>query len=137
MISNIPEQNFVTVSPDGTLSFHIANIQEAKLAIKQLKIKKKEISLAKKQIIVNQRMIRAEYTDSTRRQGSMMRGGKGFGSFVRSIQRTQRSVAKIELANKLAPLEKEIYQYESILSAIDQGILKLETYILENSNGQI
>jgi len=134
MNNSLSDPKYLTFSPDDSLEIHVNNINEAKIALKQLKIKKKEISLEKKQIILQQRAIRAEYTDATRRQGSMMRGGKGFGSFVRSIQTMQRNSAKIALANKIAPLEREKFRYDALLSAIDQGIIKIESYIVQNTN---
>ena len=108
MLDNYSKPNFITFTPEGILHIHASNIEEAKIAIKQLKIKKKEITLAKKQVLINQRIIRAEYTDATRRRGTMLQGGKGLGTFVRSVQRIQRNSVKVDLANKLAPLEKEI-----------------------------
>jgi hypothetical protein len=134
MDNSLQEQNYVTILPNGNLEIRVNNITEAKIALKQLKLKKREISLEKKQITLSQKAIRSEYTDATRRQGPMMRGGKGFGSFIRSAQTIQRNSAKIALGNKLAPLEKEKFRYDAILSAIDQGILKIEAYIIQNTN---
>jgi hypothetical protein len=133
MIDNSSESEYVVLTSDGHLSVQANNIQEAKIAIKQLKIKKKEYSLAKKEIVLQQQLIKAEFTDKNRRQGAMMRGGGGIGKFVRTIQNVQRDTNKIDLANKLAPLEKQKFHIDAILSIIDQGVLKLESYLLENS----
>ena len=124
--------DYFTLSPEGELQIRVQNVREAKLAIKQLKIKKKELALAKKQIVMNQKIIRAEYTEARRRQGPMMRGGKTFGSIIRSVQSAQRYGAKVDLANKLAPLDREKFRIEAIISTLEQGILNIESYIMEN-----
>jgi len=133
MLDNYSEPQFVTMSQDGKLSIQAKNVQEAKIALKQLKAMKKGIALAKKEIVTKQQIIRAEYTDKNRRQAPMMRGGKGLGGIIRTVQRAERESAKINLANNLAPLEKEKFRLEALLSTIEQGILKIETYIIENS----
>lgn len=83
------------------------SVIEAKAAIKELKLKKKEYALVKKEITQQQKLIRAEYTDKVRRQGSKVRGGGHLGSFVRSLQTYNRDSNRRALADRLAPLEQQ------------------------------
>ena len=108
---------------------------EGKIALKELKLKRKEYSLLKRQINEREREIRAQYTDQTRRQGSMMRGGGGFGKFIRGIESISRDSQRANLAKALAPLEKQKSQVDSMLQTFDSVILQVETHILKLEQG--
>jgi hypothetical protein len=45
-------------------------VAEAKIAIKELKLRKKEYALVKREISQHQKQIQAEYTDKVRQRGS-------------------------------------------------------------------
>jgi len=126
-------QSFVEISTDGTIRIRADSVAEAKIAIKELKLKKKELGITKREITNQQQQIRASYTEDTRKQGSKFRGGGGIGKFVRSVQTASRDAARANLANQLAPLDKQKNQIDSILNAIDRAILQVEAYILKNS----
>lgn len=117
----------------STIHLNIYSVAEAKLAIKELKIKKKEVALAKKEVVLRQQAIRADYTDNSRRKGSMMQGGGKFGRLVRGVQRASRDADKQKLANQLRPLEEQKAHWDAMLSALDSAILKVEAYLVENT----
>jgi len=130
----LPNQNdFVTISSDGRINISVKSLPEAKLAIKALKLKKKEYALVKRELTQQQKMIRAEYTDKVRQQGSKVRGGGSLSRFVRTVQTANRDADRRALAQQLAPLEKQKNAVDAGITAIDQAILQLEKYIVENS----
>ena len=111
----------------------VSSPTEAKLALKQLKLKKKEFALLKRQITESERAIRAQYTDEVRRRGSKFQGSGGIGRFVRLVQTASRDAARHRLANQLAPFEQQKRSVEAIRAAIDEMILKVEEKILRDS----
>jgi DNA repair exonuclease SbcCD ATPase subunit len=117
---------------DGQLRLRVTSIAEAKLAIKELKIKKKELGLLKREINAQQRELRATHTHNVRTQGPMMRGGGGFGKFIRAVQTASRHSDRSNLARSLAPLESEKLRIEKDISGFDSLILQLESYIIQN-----
>ncbi|MCU0534324.1 MAG: hypothetical protein MUD14_10570 [Hydrococcus sp. Prado102] len=125
--------SLVTITRTGEIYMIVKSVIDAKAAIKELKLKKREYALVKKEITQQQKLIRAEYTDQVRRQGSKMRGGGQLGSLVRSIQTYNRNSNRRELADQLAPLEQQKNVVETVIHAIEQEILHLERYILEHS----
>jgi hypothetical protein len=79
-----------------------------------------------------QQAIRADYTDHLRRQESKVRGGRGFGRFVRGVQTAQRDSARRDLAKKLEALEKNRRQVDAMIAAVDKGVVQIESYLLKN-----
>lgn len=128
-------QSYVTISSRGEIRVTADSVPEAKLAIKELKLKKKALLLAKRQLMDQERAIRASYTDKIRRQGSKFQGPGiwGQGRFVRAAQTVARDKARKDLAKQLAPLEEERQRLEAMVAAVDQAILKVESYIIKNS----
>jgi hypothetical protein len=122
----------VTVDRNG-VRLNIGSVAEAKQALKELKLKKKELSLLRKQVVAQQQALRAEHTDKVRTQGSMLRGGGGLGKFIRNVQRASRDADKRQLANALRPLEMQKQSLDSLITAVEQAILKVEAYIVQNS----
>jgi len=130
----LPNQNsFVKITDDGELSISARSVAEAKIAIKELKLKKKEYALVKREISQQQKQIRAEYTDQVRQRGSKFRGGGSVGRLVRTVQTINRDADRRSLAQELAPLEQQKNAVEAVITAIDQKILQVERFIVENS----
>jgi hypothetical protein len=130
----LPNQSsFVTIINNSELHVSARSIAEARIAIKELKLKKKEYTLIKREISQNQKQIRAEYTDQVRQRGSKFRGGGSIGSFVRTVQTINRDSQRRTLAQELAPLEQQKNAIESIINKIDQMILQVEKLIIKNS----
>jgi hypothetical protein len=128
-LSKVISTSFVQIDGD-TVRCAVNNLAEAKVAMKELKLKKKEFRIRKREIVAQQREIRAAYTHDVRNRGSMLRGGGGFGRFIRAFQTASRDSKRAGLANDLAPLEREKLRIETMIGAIDSLALKLEAYIL-------
>lgn len=130
----LPNQNsFVSITDDGELRVSARSVAEAKIAIKELKLKKKEYALVKREISQNQKQIRAEYTEQVRQRGSKFRGGGSIGRIVRTVQTINRDADRRTLAQQLAPLEQQKNVVDAMINAIDQTILQVERFIVENS----
>jgi len=130
----LPDQNnFVTFLNDGRINILVQSFAEAKIAIKALKLKKKECALEKRELSQQQKIIRAEYTDKIRQQGSKVRGGGSIGRLVRTVQTINRDADRRTLAQRLAPLEEQKNAVDETILAIDQAILQLEKYIIQSS----
>jgi hypothetical protein len=130
----LPNQNsFVTIADNGELRVSARTVAEAKIAIKELKLKKKEYALVKREISQQQKQIRADYTDQVRQRGSKLRGGGSIGRLVRTVQTVNRDADRRNLAQQLAPLEQQKNTVDGIINAIDQTILQVEKFIIENS----
>lgn len=130
---SLNQNSFVTITENGELHISAQSVAEAKLVIKELKLKKKEYALVKREISQSQKQIRADYTDRVRQRGSKFRGGGSIGRFVRTVQTINRDADRRTLAQELAPLEQQKNGVEGIINAIDQAILQVEKFILENS----
>jgi hypothetical protein len=126
-------QSLVEISQSGEISVRANSVPQAKLALKELKLKKKELSLLKKQVTEQERQIRATYTDEVRRRGSKFHGGGSIGRFIRLAQTASRDSARANLAQQLAPFEEQKRKIEAMRSAIEQLILQVEAFILNNS----
>jgi hypothetical protein len=122
------------VNFDGSrISLSVNNVAEAKLAIKELRLIKKEMQIDKKRLAEDIKVIRFEYSQSVKSRGPMMRGGGGFGRFVRGFQTLSRSGDRHSLASKLQPLETQKTSIDSNINQIDGAILQLERYVHENA----
>lgn len=106
---------------------------EAKLAIKELKLKKKEFGLLKREITSQQKEIRAEHSHEVATRGSKMRGGGGFGKFVRAIQTISRDSKRANVANSISPLEQRKQEIETVIHSIDSAIVQVEAYLLKHA----
>ncbi|WP_373526720.1 hypothetical protein [Nostoc sp.] len=98
--------NFVSIDDDGKFHISVESVQDAKIAIKELKLKKKEYALVKREISQQQKVIRAKYTENVRQRGSKIRGGGGLGQLIRTVQTSNRDADRRALAQELAPLEQ-------------------------------
>jgi hypothetical protein len=123
----------VVFSNSGDVRVTVRSVDDAKLALKELKLKKKELAIEKREVTSRQQGIRADYTDSRRRQGSMLRGGRSFGRFVRGVQQFQRDAVRRDLARQLAPLEQARAKLDARIAAVDKAILQVESYIVQNT----
>lgn len=126
---NLLPATFVQIDGD-TVRYNVNNLAEAKIALKELKLKKKEFGVIKRDIAARQKAIRASYTHEVRNRGSMVRGGGGLGKFIRHFQTASRDSRRSQLANELAPFEIEKQKIEGMIGAIESLIVQLEVHIL-------
>lgn len=120
------------VSIDGSsIRLNVANPAEAKVALKELKLKKKEYGLLKREIALQQKEVRSAYTNEVATRGSRFMGGGGLGRFVRAVQTISRDSKRAEVANRIAPLEQRSMEIEAVIHAIDSTILQVEAYLLK------
>ena len=112
------------------VSVNATSLPEAKLALKELRLKKKEFGIQKKLILARQQEIRASYTEEVRTRGSIVRGGGGIGKFLRLVQTISRDSKRSRLAVDLAPLEREKQEVENMIHTIDRVILQVEAQLL-------
>jgi hypothetical protein len=115
------------------ITVNVNSVDEAKLALKELKLKKKEFGLLKRSITEKQKEIRADYTGDVRSRGSMMRGGGGLGKLVRVMQSASRDARRAQLARNLEPLEAKKQEIEAMIRAIDSAILQVEAALLKHN----
>ncbi|MEH2459910.1 hypothetical protein [Nostoc sp.] len=127
------KSSFVTINGDSKSHISVQSLTEAKIAIKELKLKKKEYAFVKREISQQQKIIRAEYTDKVRQRGSKVRGGGTIARFARTFQTINRDADRSVLAQRLAPLEQQKNAVDGMINEIDQKILQIERYIIENS----
>ena len=126
---NLAPTTFVHIDGD-TIRYDVSNLAEAKIALKELKLKKKEFTLQKRALAARQKEIRDAYTHEVRTRGSMLRGGGAFGRVVRAFQTLSRNSKRAGLARDLAPHENEKQRIDGMLGAVDALIIKLEAHIL-------
>jgi hypothetical protein len=117
---------------DDNVSCQVSSVPEAKLAIKELKLLKKGFALQKKEVATNIQTVRFDYSQEVRGRGSVVRGGGGFGRFIRAFQISSRDNKRSNLADALQPLEGEKNRLDGLMHGIDELVVKLEIYIHTN-----
>lgn len=122
----------VIFKPNGDITVETNTVTEAKLAIKQLKLKKKEWAIAKKEVATEMAQLRAARQLELARQGSMMRGGGKIGKVVREVEHASRDAARRRYANALAPLEQRKALIERQMLKIDNVIALIEARLLQH-----
>ncbi|HXI18813.1 MAG TPA: hypothetical protein VNM48_20805 [Chloroflexota bacterium] len=127
------ESGLVNFEPDGSINLHAKNVEQAKLALKELKLRKKELAIMKKEAAAEAREIRAAATDKNLRRGPAMRGGGSFGRFLRGMDASGRAGDRQTLAKNLAPHEAQRARIDQMLLAVDKAVIQVETYIVKNS----
>ena len=118
---------------NGDVKLDIKSVPDAKLALKQLRLRKRELGAAKKVVMEEQRQIRAGYTEKVRERGSKFGGGGGVGRFVRAVQSASRDADRKQLAKNLEPYEEQRSRLEAAMNVIDRAILQVENYIAQSS----
>jgi hypothetical protein len=121
----------VTFLDDGGIHLNVGSVEEAKLAIKQLKLRKKEYANLKRAVNQELAQLNAARRQQTARQGSMVRGGGNLGQTVRAFQRVSRDADRRQHAANLAPLEARKAAIDAAMLNIDQAVTAVEGYILE------
>ena len=105
---------------------------EAKLVVRELKMKKKDVQLQKKEISSEIAQMRAHHRASMAAATSPVRVGGTVGKMMRGMERVNKVTARNGLENRVVPLEQQKFQLDKNITAIDDCLLKLERFILEN-----
>jgi hypothetical protein len=126
------ESGLVFFKSDGGILSSAKVASEAKLAIKEIRLRKKEFQLYKKGVAAEMAELRAERRLKVAKQGSMMRGGGEFGKIVRSMERISRDSARARHASQLSPLEHKKAIIDERIAILDSAILQLERLALNN-----
>jgi hypothetical protein len=124
----------VQFTDDGQIRVSANSVAEAKLAIKELRLRKKAVGLEKRQVTQAITALNAERRRQTANQGSMMRGGGNLGKFTRGMQSMGRDAERRNHAARLQPYEQEKARLDRYTLGIDQMINQLEAYILQNTD---
>lgn len=119
--------------PDGGFKYSASSVAEAKVVLRELRLKKKEVALAKREVTAKQREVRSQYTGYVRRRGSKLIGGGGVGHFIRALQTVDRDAKRRDLAQALEPLQQEADRLDRLIAALDQALLNLEGYVLREA----
>jgi hypothetical protein len=135
---SIPEQDWqgsvLLFTDDGSIAFRGNSVADAKLAIKQLRLRKKAVGLEKREVTQAITAINAERRMQTANQGSMVRGRGGVAQTMRAFQSISRDADKRNHAARLQPYQQEKARLDEYTLTIDQMITKLEAYILQHSD---
>lgn len=127
------------VSPSGLIAIQsdemrtkIATPAEGKLAIKELRLLKKQLGLQKREVNAELQALRTQYSQSTKRRGSSVRGGGSVGRFFRSMDQLSRDSQRSTHANALDPYLAQRARIDERIGAVDQMIIKIEAVLLQN-----
>ena len=123
----------IYLKSDGSITLSIESVDQAKIGIKALKLEKKELNARKKQIGMEIKALRVQRSEKVAAQGSMVRGGGNIGKYARAMQRAGRDNDRRQHASALAPHEREKMVIDMFITNIDQAIVHLERYILQQS----
>jgi hypothetical protein len=112
----------------------VSSVGDAKLAIKQLKLRKKEIANVKRGAQQAINAITAERRDQLARQGRMTRGGGGLGRAIRTFEGLQRDRDKAAHERRLDPFQRQKAALDAHALDVDKVIVQLESYINEQGS---
>src|SRR5215211_7659624 len=106
-LSKDSQGDLVQFTDDGQIRVRATSVAEAKLAIKQLRLRKKAVGLEKREVTQAITAINAERRMQTANQGRMMRGGGNLGQLTRTFQGISRDMDKSRHAARLQPYQQE------------------------------
>ena len=124
----------VTLLDDGTVRMKWDSVDEAKLAIKQLRLKKRELNIQKRSVNAEMKELRLERREQVAQQGSKMRGGGKFGQFVRASQTAGRDHDRRQHVARLAPYEQAKADIDRQITNVDMIIARIEQTLLEQQD---
>src|SRR5215211_2991644 len=119
-LSKDSQGDLVQFTDDGQIRVSANSVAEAKLAIKQLRLRKKAVGLEKREVTQAITALNAERRRQTANQGSMMRGGGNVGKFTRSMQSISRDADKRNHAARLHPFQQEKARLDEYILNIDR-----------------
>jgi len=102
------------------------SVEDAKLCIKELKLKKKDFALQKKEVAAEIAQIR----DKNRSTKVASRAVKGSG-FLATMVKTSNTIGAINVDGKVRALETKKASIDETINQFDRAIMGLERYILD------
>ena len=121
-------------SPEGQIiGCRAESVPDAKLCIKALKLKKKDLQGQKKEVAAQIAQVRANHRSAKIQMGPAMRGSGFLANVSRTVQRTAKHSAAVSVDNTVRELESKKSVFDQGITQVDNAILQLERYVLENS----
>ncbi len=127
MAEVVEDYGLVKFQRDGSVQWDVNTTAEAKLAIKQLRLKKKELAAEKREIASEMAGVRAEYRTKAAGRLYMGRGGGTTGQIIRAGVRAKRRGERMAVEQSVVPLEQEKGQLDARMLVIDRAIAQIET----------
>jgi hypothetical protein len=122
----VEDYGVVKFRRSGSVWYDVNSAAEAKLAIKQLRLKKKELTAEKREISSDIAEIRAEYRTKAAGRIYMGRGGGKSGAMMRAGVRAKRRGERLQVEADVVPLEREKAQLDARMLVIDRAIAQIE-----------
>jgi len=114
---------------DGRIEVRCETRAEAKLAIREVKLKKKELQLARRDVVQEIRAVRADYRSSVAGRHSTVGLGRGTGGrLMRAGIQGKRRYERMAADNEVTELEARRNSFDDALLEVDGLILTLENY---------
>jgi hypothetical protein len=127
MAEVVEDYGLVKFTRDGSVQWQVSTTAEAKLAIKQLRLKKKELTAQKREIAADVSAVRAEYRTKAAGRLYMGRGGGTAGQMIRAGVRAKRRSERMAVEDSVVPLEQQKAQLDARMLVIDRAIAQIET----------
>ena len=125
----------IKYSPDGQIVGCTADsIADAKICIKEIKLKKKEFQLQKKEVAAQIAQVRAAHRTANINRGPAVRGSGGLAKVLRTMDKATKQTAAINTNNAISQLETRKNAFDQKIAQLDGAILSLERYILDKSS---
>jgi hypothetical protein len=120
----------IFTNADGDIGVSLKTAVEAKLAIKDLRLRKRSLSAEKRIVTQEMAAIRREYTVKNANRGPSIRGGGNVGKFARTMDSMGRSLDRSSRERELAPLDERKRWFEARINNVDALIHHCETYMV-------
>ena len=118
----------IECSPEGqVVRVRADSVADAKLCIKQIKLKKQELQAQKREVTARIAQIRAEHL-STKVGSGLAPRGKGF---MAGASRVIKNVTAINVDTAVREQQSQKAALEDNIAQLDKALLQLERYILE------
>lgn len=126
----------ILTNADGDIGVSLKTAAEAKLAIKDLRLRKRALSAEKRMVTQEMAAIRREYTVKNANRGPSIRGGGNVGKFVRGMDSVGRSLDRSNKERELAPLDERKRWFEAKINDVDALIHHCEAYMVRLESSQ-
>jgi hypothetical protein len=114
---------------EGTnVTVHVTSPDEARIALKELRLKKKELAHVKKALLREQREAKAKKSAADR-----SRRGKKKGGLWGTITRVTGEVRHDDATEDIAHWSRQLENLETLAHNIDGCILQIETKLLKTA----